>query len=456
MNCLPIEQLVRFALDSSAARRPDDFTAARDHVRRCPACAAALTDVEAHLSLVAEAHDWFKRDHAAARERLLAALATVRVEQRVRPWQDGHQRPRRVFTMRRMWIGSAAAAALVGLILVWAATGPVSALAETAKALREVKSYQCRMTGVPAQADEKERADKEKETFLFCWAAPGSFRLENYKDGKLVLVGIQPKDKPGLEINHKDETFNRTEPIRCEASPLFLPMELAKFSGHADRELPKRKIDGKTARGFEIASSKIDPDRDDLTVRVWTDPETKLPLQVEMEVPGDFTMIFQDFAWDVPTDKWFDTEPPANYKDETPAPPKVEEETEEIVRGLKTYAKYCGGKYPQVKFVYGDVTSENLFRSAGFSSSRRLPANPEDIKKDEYVECSRARLGYAHLCCIQMHNPDAAYHGKTVGPEDKEKVLFRWKLATGEYRVIFGDLRAETVTADELKERERR
>src|SRR5262249_48047745 len=110
MNCLSIEQLVRVGLDSPAAKRPDDFTAARDHGRGCPACAAALTGVEAHLGLVAAAHDWFKRDHAAARESLLAALAGVRVEQRVRPWQDGHQRPRRRFTMRRVWIGSAAAA----------------------------------------------------------------------------------------------------------------------------------------------------------------------------------------------------------------------------------------------------------------------------------------------------------------------------------------------------------
>jgi hypothetical protein len=44
-----------------------------------------------------------------------------------------------------------------------------------------------------------------------------------------------------------------------------------------------------------------------------------------------------------------------------------------------------------------------------------------------------------------------AYYGKTVGPQDKDKVLLRWKLDDGRYEVIFGDLRAEAVTAERLR-----
>src|SRR5262245_37034500 len=71
-------------------------------------------------------------------------------------------------------------------------------------------------------------------------------------------------------------------------------------------------------------------------------------------------------------------------------------------------------------------------------------------------ECGAAALGFAHMNTIQRHNPDAAYHGKTVGPDDKDRVLFRWKQPDGDYRVIYGDLRAETVTAERLKELEKR
>lgn len=45
---------------------------------------------------------------------------------------------------------------------------------------------------------------------------------------------------------------------------------------------------------------------------------------------------------------------------------------------------------------------------------------------------------------------EAAYYGDTVDPEDSNAVLMQWKLSDGKYRVIFGDLREQTVTAEEL------
>jgi hypothetical protein len=75
---------------------------------------------------------------------------------------------------------------------------------------------------------------------------------------------------------------------------------------------------------------------------------------------------------------------------------------------------------------------------------------------DAYAECSPARFGFAVLNTIQRHNPDAVYYGKVVGPNDKDKVLFRWKRADGNYQVIFGDLRAEPVTAEKFQELEKR
>ena len=47
-------------------------------------------------------------------------------------------------------------------------------------------------------------------------------------------------------------------------------------------------------------------------------------------------------------------------------------------------------------------------------------------------------------------NPDAAYFGKTVRPEDARKVLLRWQLEGGRYQVLYGDLHAEIVTRERL------
>jgi hypothetical protein len=161
-------------------------------------------------------------------------------------------------------------------------------------------------------------------------------------------------------------------------------------------------------------------------------------------------MQLDDFRWDEPSEKWLDVKAPARFADKTPNAPDVEKQTKEIVRALKTYAQYCGGKYPQVRTVYGDVAQADLRRSLGIS----WPPTKEDLENGGYDRVMAANNGFAWMTTLQRHNADCAYYGKTVGPQDKDKVLFRWKLLTGEYRVIYGDLRAETVTAKELHKRE--
>ena len=49
---------------------------------------------------------------------------------------------------------------------------------------------------------------------------------------------------------------------------------------------------------------------------------------------------------------------------------------------------------------------------------------------------------------------DPAYYGETVTPKDKDKVLMRWKVSDNEYRVIYGDLLAETVATEKMAELE--
>ena len=43
----------------------------------------------------------------------------------------------------------------------------------------------------------------------------------------------------------------------------------------------------------------------------------------------------------------------------------------------------------------------------------------------------------------------------SLTPKDADKVLLRWKVSDKEYRVIFGDLHTQTVTAEKLAELEK-
>jgi len=55
---------------------------------------------------------------------------------------------------------------------------------------------------------------------------------------------------------------------------------------------------------------------------------------------------------------------------------------------------------------------------------------------------------------LKWSKKDLAYYGKTVTPKDTDKVLMRWKTGENEYRVIYGNLTAETVSAEKLAELE--
>jgi len=45
---------------------------------------------------------------------------------------------------------------------------------------------------------------------------------------------------------------------------------------------------------------------------------------------------------------------------------------------------------------------------------------------------------------------DIVYYGDSIDPKDDNAVLIQWKLSDGKYRVVFGDLREKTVSAEEL------
>ncbi len=47
-------------------------------------------------------------------------------------------------------------------------------------------------------------------------------------------------------------------------------------------------------------------------------------------------------------------------------------------------------------------------------------------------------------------NKDVEYFGDSIKVGDSEVILMYWKLPDGTYKVIFGDLQAKTITADEL------
>lgn len=129
--------------------------------------------------------------------------------------------------------------------------------------------------------------------------------------------------------------------------------------------------------------------------------------------------------------------------------PKTDKVVQGITLALKTYAELCGGHYPNVSRMFAEPVRDEMYKAAGIA----YPGTPEEQRRNDrqYRRVFDASQGFAVFNRVFRYNPDAAYHGKTVGPNDKDKVLLRWKLDDGRYQVIFGDLHNETVTAEKLR-----
>ena len=62
-------------------------------------------------------------------------------------------------------------------------------------------------------------------------------------------------------------------------------------------------------------------------------------------------------------------------------------------------------------------------------------------------------IGLFYMALVE-DKKEPIYYGQTVGPDDVEAVLLRWKISDDQYRVIFGDLSTMDVTAEKLAELE--
>ena len=352
---------------------------------------------------------------------------------------------------RRTWAASAAvaAAAIVVVLFGWGGPSPI-ALADVLKPFREAKSYSCEM--VPVK-DGKPVSELGKISTKVTWAAPGSLRTEPSLDGKPVMTTILPHDRAGVFLNHSEKTYQPHREQRKAAASvatwedaLFTLIEsLKEDSGGDQKPTGIDDIDGVKAPRFDLTIDLVGPPKVKWQYRLWAHPETKRPVRVEFKLGADqdvewkeATVIrLQNFEWDVKTEGLFDTTPPKGYRlVAAPTPGEATERTTNlIVAFLKAYRDLAEG-YPKMETIDVPKVAADLDKLA---------------KKKLELEVS---LGLAMMGALQTSSKDAIYHGKTVGPDDKTKVLFRWKIDGGKYRVIFGDLKAETVSADKLKELE--
>jgi len=281
-------------------------------------------------------------------------------------------------------------------------------------------------------------------------------RQENYIifDEKLMVMLMHEKKQfTRAEIN--DDHLARMKKQHNDPRELVRQMLSVKYT-----ELGKSEIDGVEVDGFETTDPGISSGTTgDVKVTLWVDSKSWLPYLAEMDMSINeqtrSRSTFYDYQWDVPVEKSeFVPVIPDDYEAVFEGLKMPEMTEEAAIEGLRLVADLMG-RYPKQASIV-DLMAEIS------------PIMFEHIKKDLPEDVTDTELETKMLDAIGPVYPiglfymtlvedkkEPVYYGETVGPEDVEAVLLRWKINDSEYRVIFGDLSAMDVSAEKLAELEK-
>jgi hypothetical protein len=130
----------------------------------------------------------------------------------------------------------------------------------------------------------------------------------------------------------------------------------------------------------------------------------------------------------------------------------INEET--MILTLQRFSEVAKGRYP-MGLAQPDAIRELKKIYKKRAGGKHFYWEEEDFEWEDYA------FLFSHLQAtgrffgdLFLEYEDVAYHGNVVTANDLELPLLRWKISDDEYRVLFGDLRIEEVSAADLAELE--
>jgi len=365
-------------------------------------------------------------------------------------------------------------ACVIGLSL-WRTTGSGIVLADVLARIEQVKAYRYQFFIGTGEDPNKPYSLERRGTMLISqeygrkttgeqldpnggWSTVS----ENYRspDNKTAIV-IWPKQKKYRRIEFDDYT---AENMWKGNDPLTF---LKKIKACKYESMGRATIDGIEVEGFQTTDPNVSiieysgENKVEVDVKMWVDVKTRLP--VRFDGMGDKRkstrhFVMHDFQWDVSVDA-ADFKPviPDDYTGTVVKfPAQINEET--AIQGLKIWVELLG-KYPEIITPFNVTVLRSALEKSETPAAMRLKEEIKGLTDDEIgnklVDFLMPLRGLARFCSkVNIAKKDRVYYGKTVTPKDADRVLLRWKVLDNEYRVIYGDLHAETVTPEKLAELE--
>jgi len=297
---------------------------------------------------------------------------------------------------------------------------------------------------------------------------------------------IMPEQKQYMQMEFSDDLLARTKKQSNDPREFLRQIINSKYT-----DIGKSVIDGVEVEGFETTDPAcLGGMMEDVKVTLWVDRKTELPVREEMYYKMNEQMQTEvvelyDFQWYVQVNAdEFKPVIPQDYTNPLPNYKMPTMSEEGAIEGLK-FCNQMLGRYPKkidMMNLMNEVASE--FRSIEDSNNPQalklreriveklgLHGNTkEQMSKLSQEEKTKKIMEFTMEFTTEVMRPvqslamfymtlvqekkEPAYYGEVVTPTDADKVLLRWKASDNEYRIIFGDLHAETITPEKLAELE--
>ncbi|MFB0555793.1 MAG: LamG-like jellyroll fold domain-containing protein [Phycisphaerae bacterium] len=355
-------------------------------------------------------------------------------------------------------------AVLFGLNIIGDGNGV--AWGEVLNNIQKVGAFAYRMkVNMIGMLEEKGSVELEAQAWV---SEENGIRANTYREGKLrtkgylsisdqVAVTVIPGQKAYLRMTLTDELFQKIQKEYCDPRKL-----VEEFMKYEYTKLGRSKIDGIDVEGIEcrdpriargVAANIAGEMIGNVVARLWAALENDLPVRLQIEVfakDGEkaLDMVTYGYQWDIEVEpRIFEPDIPDDYKLGADVELSVDEKS--VVEGLGFFAEYADGRYPSEMSAMAMTRELRAALLARFGGEPPWPPKPGDENRAMSLEMS-IRF-YAGLV---IDGKDPAYYGDKVSVEFPHAVLMRWKVEDDVYRVIFGDLTARDVDAEELAELE--
>ncbi len=269
--------------------------------------------------------------------------------------------------------------------------------------------------------------------------------------GDRVAITVLPDQKKYFKVTISDDQMQKMG--EENGDPVTLLKALLE---HNYTELGRKTIDGVAAWGIQVSDPKLGTKMgsfisggmfDQTTVQLWVDQKHELPIRIyatgsSQDGRASMKMVYDGFQWDIPIEPArLKPQIPEDYELVAQAKWEAGKEGEEIIEVLRLFVEFAEGRYP------ASLKTVTVVNALAPALKQKLSAKPGKELIARLMKVDMVGMMYTTL---ERDGKDPAYYGDRVSAATPQAVLFRWKIGDNRYRVVFGDLRTEDVSADKL------